>query len=280
MARKENKSVVTKAFADRMREMANDAGNREQSSSSSWISTKGGNFSIGEEDLGSVLQVCVLDFAFDNAYYEGAYDPSTPATPDCFAIAKNVDDMTPHEDASDPQEQNCEACWANQWESAETGRGKACKNSRRLALITADGGLEEDSDIAFLRLPPASLKAWGSYVNKLVKTAGLPPAAVVTELEIISNKDGGYTIEPSMVTEITTPENQEIVLKAIDSLGDELLAGYPKHDDAEDEKPRKKKATKGKAPRGKSKAGVKGKAAQKKEPKKKAASKGKSKRKF
>lgn len=228
----ESKALAAGSWEDRMKAMAESAGEREPlTGGTSWLSVRNGDFHYGDEVLGDVITVVVLDFAFDNAYYDGAYDPDRPASPVCFALGFEEGGLVPHENATDPQADACDGCWANEFGSDDRGRGKACKNSRRLAVIAVDPEndylVADDSELAFLRLPPSSLKYWKSYVTKLARVTGLPPAGVVTQLELEPIKgQSGSLIKPVLIQEVGGEESRGAILEHLEKLGDDLLTPY------------------------------------------------------
>lgn len=186
-----------------------------------FISTKGGEFTFQGDALDDPLRSVIVDFAHVNAYYDGPYDPQNPSSPACFAIEKSTDDpdvdieydMVPHPESPEPQAENCRTCWANAFKSDELGRGKACKNMRRLALVSAghigdDGepvtrldGVNANAEVALINVSPSGLKYWGAYVKKLANVKGLPPFAVVTDLELVE-VGNGHTVKPTVVSEL------------------------------------------------------------------------------
>jgi len=234
------------------------AASEKHSGGGSFISTKNGEYTYQGDALDNPLRAVVVDFAHVNAYYEGAFDPNSPATPVCFAIAKSPEDpdedvehsMAPHPDAADPQAETCRECWANAWKSADNGRGKACKNMRRLALVAAgvdrgEGvetsleGVDANAEVAMLNLPPSALKYWGGFTKKLANVMGLPPFAVVTDLEI-EDLDTGYTIKPTVVEEL--PDETIAEMMALrEAVADDLTAPYQAQPEAEAPAPRRGK---------------------------------------
>ncbi|HJY05418.1 MAG TPA: hypothetical protein VJ323_03830, partial [Bryobacteraceae bacterium] len=76
----------------------------------------------------------------------------------------------------------CAACPNNQFGSA--GKGKACKNTRLLAVtpISEDGN--EDAPIWIISVPPTSIKAFDSYVFKLSTKQRTLPIALVTRISL------------------------------------------------------------------------------------------------
>lgn len=87
----------------------------------------------------------------------------------------------------------CDRCPLNQWGSGKQGRGKACKEMRRLLLIPAGQNFP-----ALLSLPPTSVANWDNYATGC-KTKGEAYFSVKTKIaaEKTAN-DGG--IEYSKVT--------------------------------------------------------------------------------
>ncbi len=120
----------------------------------------------------------IVAFVAHNAYYEGAYNKDNVVPPNCFAIGtvKN-DELVSSENAPDPQNGesgDCKSCWANQWKSAATGNGKACKNAIKLAVLMADG------EVRPLSLSSTALKAFGEYCTTVARTFTVAPYGVMT----------------------------------------------------------------------------------------------------
>jgi hypothetical protein len=137
---------------------------------------------------GNALNVVVVGQVFENAYYEGRFDPTAPANPVCFAIAEVEDELEPAEGATKKQHDTCAGCPKLEWGSNPTGAGKACKQIRRLAVIPATE-LETPekiakAEVAIAKLPVTSVKNWSNYVNSIASTVRRPPFAVITQLKV------------------------------------------------------------------------------------------------
>jgi len=78
---------------------------------------------------------------------------------------------------------NCSECPNNQWgSSSKDGRGKACKNMRRLFILA------EDSDMPLvLTLPPSSIAGWDKYKSAVLGVQRYSPQEVVTEFSLDTN---------------------------------------------------------------------------------------------
>ena len=75
------------------------------------------------------------------------------------------DEMVISEGVPNQQCEDCNECWANEWESAKVGKGKACADRRRLALVVA--GKDDKMELKILNIPPTSLKSWKGFVNEV-----------------------------------------------------------------------------------------------------------------
>lgn len=151
------------------------------------ISTRGGEFTFRQTTLPEPLRVIIVDHCYENAFYEGAFDPDDRTLPDCFAVGRDVDELKPGTAAPHKQHAVCEGCPQNDFGSADTGKGKACKNGMRLLVLAAaqlKPGVVADNDLAMLRLPPTSLKHFAGYTRQLNKVMEVPTLAVVTELSL------------------------------------------------------------------------------------------------
>lgn len=101
------------------------------------ISTKGGTFSIGDEDLGTYIELCIIDWVNTNTFYTGRWDPKVQRSPSCAAVGRDENDsLLPFVgDEYKPVHDACGDCPMNEWGSDPTGgKGKACKNAARLVV--------------------------------------------------------------------------------------------------------------------------------------------------
>lgn len=179
-------------------------------SGGSFIGTGGGRFKVDGVTLKETeLPVVVSDFILENALYTGAYDPDNPQPPVCFAFGREEEEMVPHEDSEDPQGHpsqeeagqpggKCETCWAFEWGSASTGKGKACKNAMRLGLISADSiSSAEDvakADVKYLKVPVTSVKAFSKHVKDAGEALHLPVQVITTLVTIEPSPKGGHML--------------------------------------------------------------------------------------
>jgi hypothetical protein len=166
------------------------------------ISTRNGVMKIDDEPVeGNALSCIVLGSLHENQYFSGDFDPKNPAPPDCYALGDPTKDkpdegMAPHEKAADKQAASCDECPFNKMGSAERGRGKACKNVRRLIVIAADA-IEDlgSADMRLLKVPVMSTNNWAKYVHKVNEDMRRPPWGVVTEISLHDDDKSQFRIE-------------------------------------------------------------------------------------
>lgn len=151
---------------------------------------------------GNTMDVVVIDYILLNMLYEGAFDPNNPTSPICFAFGEDADEMTPHENSHKPQNNNegCPTCKHNEFGSAETGRGKRCKNSVRLALISIND-LEDvaGAEVAYMHVPVTSVKLWAGHVRNIDDVHHRPPLGVVTRMTVVPDKDTQFKVTFELV---------------------------------------------------------------------------------
>lgn len=134
--------------------------------------------------LGDELRICVVDFCTTNRYYDRGYDPQNPMPPACMAVGDIIAEMAPEEGVPAPQSDLCRTCWANQWESdLQGGRGKACKNTRDLAVVMVDELEDPDlePELFLISCSPTSLKSFDAAAAQAHRLfGGTPIKAVMT----------------------------------------------------------------------------------------------------
>lgn len=173
-------------WEERLAQFATEAVAAEAAPAGSFVSSRGGILQWqGQAVAGNKLDVIVIDAVYENALYEDDYDPDNPATPVCFAFAHEEGELVPHELSTKPQHDKCAGCPQNAFGSAARGKGKACKNIRRLSMLPATPLTAEavqSSEVAFMKLPVTSGKFYTQYVNTLATVNKRPPFAMVTTI--------------------------------------------------------------------------------------------------
>jgi hypothetical protein len=116
------------------------------------INGKKSLFIMPNEQEVEEFEALIIDFAYRNEYYIGAYNPKEITPPACFAIAANATDLKPSDNAPVKQNQtDCATCQQNQFGTSATGSGKACKNTVLLAVLPPDPKVVEDHDIWIMK---------------------------------------------------------------------------------------------------------------------------------
>ena len=134
---------------------------------------------------GETLEVVIVDFVSSNLFYDGPFDRDNPQPPGCFAIGPEPPLLVPSPNSPNKQAETCSSCPNNQFGSALTGKGKACKNTRLLALMPASAiDSDDEAPIWIMSVPPTSLKAYDSYVHLLAAKHKTVPIGVVTEISL------------------------------------------------------------------------------------------------
>jgi hypothetical protein len=191
------------------------AGMEQSTATGQFFSLKAGVLSWQDAPLpGNQMAVIVLDNIFETVYYEGAYDPDTPQGPVAFAFGRDQSTMTWHKNSS-PEFAGklCAESEVCEWGSADTGRGKAARETRRLALIPAGtfdqtGRLQliEDAEhyattaIGFMKLPVTSVKGYAAFVKQIAGALKRPPHGVVTRVKVVPDPKSQFKVvfEPIM----------------------------------------------------------------------------------
>ena len=251
MAAKQQKPAATKAVAtwnDRLAKYAEDVASTEKSGGR-FVSVRNGVLTFGGNAVpGNKMTVVVLDHIRENHLYTEKFTPESPVSPACFAFGRSDDDMAPHENSSQPQSNACLGCPANEWGSADQGKGKACKNIRRLSLITEDGMEDIDSaEIAYLKIPVTSVKFWAGYVQQLKNQLQRPPFAVVTEIGVVPDANSQFRITFELVQAIEDEAVLDALIKRREAGEEDLKFPYEPYQETAKPVGRGVKAPPGKA---------------------------------
>ena len=206
-----------------------------------YISTRGGRLSIDDTPIKeNKLRIIVLQAIHENQYFTDPFDPNKPQTPQCYAFGDPKEDdpeasMAPHTEAPERQvstNQTCADCELNKMGSAEQGRGKACKNVRRLAVVTEDA-LEsakamKEAEVRMLKVPVMSVKGWVNYVHQLDDEMSRPYYGVITLLELVPDPKSQFRVTFAFEELIQFDQDLYDAMKAkIKEVTGSMLAPYP-----------------------------------------------------
>lgn len=214
-----------------------------------FVSFKGGRISFnGGEVPDGRFNVVVLDHVLENHFYLDAYDADNPSSPACFAFGRVDAEMAPHDNSSEPQCEGCRGCPMNEFGSADRGKGKACKNVRRLAIITEEDLDDiENATVAYMKVPVMSVKGWAGYVQQLANVMKVPPFAVITEVSIVPDAKSQFRVQFKLVEQITDKAQIKALIAKRESIQQEIVTPYQATEIEEKPAPRGRAKT---APRG------------------------------
>jgi hypothetical protein len=206
---------TSRAVANWDEELAKQAAAAAQTEASTatgnFFSLKGGILAWNDSPLkNNEMAVIILDSVLENVFYGSDYDPDEPKGPLCFAFGREEKDMVPHADvveAGTEQAESCHGCPMNEFGTADKGKGKACRNVRRLGLIPAgsfakDGSFEPEEDedayrdaqLGFLKLPVTSVKGYAAYVKTLAASLKRPPLGVFTKITVVPDAKSQFRV--------------------------------------------------------------------------------------
>lgn len=200
------------------------------------ISTRAGTFTIDGSTVGNEIDVVILGYTLENSFYTDGYDPDNPSVPVCFAFGDDAKTMAPiEEDVQELQHPTCKGCPMNEFGSADTGRGKACKNQAKLLLIS-DTDLDdmEAAEPRTLKVPVTSVKNLTGYIKNLNEKFKRPPLAVVTKITLKPDPKTQFQMHFSHEGDIDGEVIGEIIEKADANIGD---ITKPYEPISEDQKP-------------------------------------------
>ncbi len=162
------------------------------------------------------IEGIVLDFVAHNRYYTSSYNPNSIVPPECFALGLEPTGLIASDNSPEKQCASCAACWANQFGSAQggKGKGKACSNTRILALVIPPKDMAVDDDLSelpiyTLSVSPTALKAFDGYVGKVAAHFKKPVRTVFTHIGFDPGSD-----YPSLRFAATAPAGRELEVYA------------------------------------------------------------------
>jgi hypothetical protein len=118
------------------------------------------------------LSVIILGWRWINRYYPGVFDAADIKSPECWAVGEEPDNLAPN-GGEDQQHTDCASCPQNKFGSS--GKGKACRNGARIAMVAAD----LKSDIVYFDVAPTTIKSFSETISKLTSNKTHPLQAIV-----------------------------------------------------------------------------------------------------
>lgn len=207
------KPSASRAVANWDEELAKQAAEaaktEESTATGAFFSMKAGVLSLNDSPMeGNQIAAVITDSILENVFYGSDYDADEPKGPLCFAFGRTEEEMAPHKacvEAGTAVHETCSGCPNNEWGSADKGRGKACRNIRRLGIVAA-GKLDkndvfeenfenvESSSIAFMKLPVTSVKGYSAYVKSAAASLKRPPHGVITHIKVVPDAKSQFKV--------------------------------------------------------------------------------------
>lgn len=191
-----------------------------------FLSFKGASIHLGDDKFDNPVDVIVLDAIFEKAYYEDEYDPGNTSAPKCWALGTDEKTLAPPADLPTKQSDACVNCKWNAFGTDNRGRGKACKDTKRVAVLHADllqdhKALKEQEGVRF-RVSTMSLKGWAKFQKLINEHFSRPLWALVSKLQIVPDTRAQQLCLISPSEWITDPKALEILEKRCEEAQDYL----------------------------------------------------------
>ncbi len=205
-------TAITNWDEELARDAAIAADMEKNAGGGNFFSTRGGILALNDVPMpGNKMAVIITDSILENSFYEGKFDSDNITPPTCFAFGRDDATMGPHKtvvDAGQDQHRLCQGCPMNEYSTADTGRGKACSNRRRLGVISAgdydpkkdEFTLWDDPDqfdagpVSFLKLPPTSVKGYAAFVKQVAATLQRPPYGIYSCISVMPDPKTQFRI--------------------------------------------------------------------------------------
>lgn len=185
------------------------------------VSFKGGNIIIGEMTVPNAsCEVQIIAAQPERTFYAKKFDPNNTNIPACYSY----DMEKPHADASAPAHTDCASCPNNQWGSGNEGRGKACREALRVALVPYSNDVRS-APIYLAGFPITSRQT----VLDLVTRAGMAGKMLGQYKCRMDNKIDPRTFFKVSVTPLEVNDNPDYdaLLEKMALSEDLLLTPYP-----------------------------------------------------
>ena len=148
-----------------------------------WVRVNGKEYRAGAVDpnKGAVVDVVLVNASRNLAktYYARPFSSGDAEMPDCWSL----DSIRPDSSIAKPVNPTCQDCPKNAFNSAPSGRGgKACQDSKRVVVTTADQLGQAEPLLLLMRLPQQSLKNLKNHVEKLAGHGYIEPYSCITRM--------------------------------------------------------------------------------------------------
>lgn len=191
-----------------------------------YISTKGKLFTFPSGHATTELDCIVVAFNRVNALMP-PYNPNQYQDPKCWAIGDDVNAMAPDPNqVAEAQDITCLACPKNKYGTAANGgKGKACTNRIRLAIVPVDANA--DSDISIINVSPTGLTRWTGYYTECERAFGSGGfSRCITQIRFMAG-----TTFPSLTFKAEGPIKDPTIIRPLYFRAREILLASPSRDE-------------------------------------------------
>ena len=189
------------------------------------------------------LSLAIVDFVFSKSYFKEKYVKGKAQVPVCYGYGRKEEEVLPHAAAPEKVCESCKGCEHNKFFTAEIGKGKRCKDERKLLCVVATDDPEsiQAAEMRTLSIPPGSLKNWGKYLAQISEVSPYGVRGVMTEISTEPGASGAYAITFKPVDRLAKETVREVVSrsKGADAL---LMTAWPKLEAQEEQAQRSDKA--------------------------------------
>lgn len=201
--------------------------------SGNFLSFRGGTITLGGVLQPNPMPVVILAHGFERTYYSRMYQPDVLTSPDCYSF----DGVAPHEDAETPQADACARCEFNQFGTAQNGKGKACKEGARFAMIHADY-IESPELVASAPIVQARLSVLNSKVFRgFIEALGEQPLWLdITQIRCQPDPKSQYATSFSKAGVAIDEDVLDAIAARLDEAEKLVTTPYPK---VEEQQPQK-----------------------------------------
>lgn len=254
-AKTKSKTSSTTAVAKWDEELARQAqiaaAVEESTATGQFFSLKAGVLSFNDNPLpNNEMAVVILDSILETVYYEEKYDSDNPHGPTAFAFGREEKTLMWHEHSAPKfAGKPCGESEVCEWGSSDTGRGKAARETRRLAMIPAgtfDNGKFkpftepsqfESATLAFMKLPVTSVKGYAGFVKQVVGALKRPPHAIFTKVKVVPDANSQFKVLFEALSQVPN-ELLSIIMQRHEEAVASIEFPYPRYDENEAAKPK------------------------------------------
>ncbi len=160
-----------------------------------------------EPEFSKDIEGVIVDHYPVNAYFENEYTGEV-VPPTCSSMDGKLGIGCPGG--------ACANCPLNKYGSADDGKGKKCKNLRRIYILRSGEILP-----LLVTLPPTSIKNFSDYISKRIVTKGMKACDVVTRMSLTVEKSQTgikYSKVQFSIARILQPEEKKVMREFSDNI--------------------------------------------------------------